>query len=180
MSVKSATAFGLSSGLEPGLVWLNTTSFSGVASQSVNNVFTSTYTNYRINLDNITYSTSTDTVLRLRAAGVNTTTNYIGAGVYLDHSSSTVNGQLVSSMFLGNSSGTNGKVYGYIDIFNPNVAIETSASYFKPYRYTTGTSGAYTHALAFFQTDSTQFDGFTIVAGAGTISGSVSVYGYNK
>jgi len=163
-----------------GLTLISTTSFSAVASQSVNNVFSSTYTNYRINLDNITYSQSTDTVLRLRASGVDTTTNYIGAGVYLDHSVSTVNGQIVSSMFLGNSSGTNGKVYGYIDIYNPNVAIETSASYFKPYRFSTGSSGAYTHGLAFFQTGSTQFDGFTIVAGAGTISGSVSVYGYNK
>jgi hypothetical protein len=154
--------------------------FSAVASQAINNCFSATYTNYRINLDNITYSQTTDTLLRLRASGVNTTTNYIGAGFYMSHDSTTVTGATVSSIFLGNSSGTNGKVYGYIDIFNPNLAIETSASYMKPYRFNTGTSGAYSQGYAFFQTDSTQFDGFAIVAGAGTISGSVSVYGYNK
>jgi hypothetical protein len=36
---------------EPGLVLLNTTSFSGVSSQSVNDVFSTTYQNYRVIID---------------------------------------------------------------------------------------------------------------------------------
>ena len=38
-----------------GMVLLNTTSFSGVASQSVNDVFSATYTNYRIFINLIFY-----------------------------------------------------------------------------------------------------------------------------
>jgi hypothetical protein len=154
--------------------------FSGVSSVSLNGVFSSTYKNYRINFDNITMPTSaTDLILRLRAGGVNTTTNYTGAGFYMTHNSATVNGATVSSIFISNTSGTGGKAIGYIDLFAPYEAQETSASYAKPYRYGTTSANAYTHSYAFFQTDSTQFDGFSLIPGAGTISGAVSVYGYN-
>ena len=50
MGVKSATARGLTSGLEPGLVLLNTTDFTTQSSVVVDNVFNATYDNYLINL----------------------------------------------------------------------------------------------------------------------------------
>ena len=53
MGVKSAMARGLSSGLEPAMVLLNTTSFSGVASQSIDNVFTSSYKSYMIKIESV-------------------------------------------------------------------------------------------------------------------------------
>ena len=72
-----------------------TVSFSGASSVSLNGVFSSTYKNYRISFDNITMPTgagATDLLLRLRAGGSNTTTNYTGAGFYMTHNSATVNG----------------------------------------------------------------------------------------
>jgi 4-hydroxy-3-methylbut-2-enyl diphosphate reductase IspH len=49
---------------DPGLVLLNTTSFSAVASQSVNDVFSATYDNYKIIVTNTICS---PTNFRLRA-----------------------------------------------------------------------------------------------------------------
>ena len=52
MSVKSFKTSGIKVDLAPqGLVLLNTTSFSAVSSQSINDVFSATYTNYKIVLD---------------------------------------------------------------------------------------------------------------------------------
>jgi hypothetical protein len=161
---------------------LGIVTFSGASSVSLNGVFSSTYKNYRINFDNIIMPTGaggTDMLLRLRASGTNTTTNYTGAGFYMSHNSATVTGATVSSIFISNTDSVSGKAYGYIDLFAPFEAQETTASYAKPYRYAAGTSGSYTHSYAFFQTDSTQFDGFSLVFGAGTGSGAVSVLGYN-
>jgi hypothetical protein len=44
------TTLGVYAPSTSGLTLINTTSFSGVASQSVNDVFSATYDNYRINL----------------------------------------------------------------------------------------------------------------------------------
>jgi hypothetical protein len=64
---------------DPGLVLLNTTSFSAVASQSVNDVFSSTYDNYRIVCE---FSSSTDQEIffRLRASGADLTSNVYRIG----------------------------------------------------------------------------------------------------
>jgi len=171
------TVDGLPSG---GLVHINTTSFSAVASQSVNNVFTSDYTNYKLIFDNITFSGGASLILRFRASGTDTTTNYTGGGLFMTHNSSTLTGDPLTTIFLGNSSGTAGRINGFIDIFAPQAARETSAGYWKPYRFAAGSSGAYAHGYSFFQTDATQFDGFSLVATANNVSGSVSVFGYRK
>ena len=67
-----------------GMVLLNTTSFSAVASQSVNDVFSATYDNYKIilNIDS-TSSASYDLVLRLRVGGSDlSTTVYTYGGIF--------------------------------------------------------------------------------------------------
>ena len=68
-------AFGLSSGLEPGLVLLNTTDFTGVPSQSINDVFSATYNNYLIVIDDLIRNTggALDIYLRLRVSGTDST-----------------------------------------------------------------------------------------------------------
>jgi len=82
---------------------LGIVTFSGASSVSLNGVFSSTYKNYRINFDNIIMPVGaggTDMLLRLRANGTNTTTNYTGAGFYMSHNSATVTGATVSSIFI--------------------------------------------------------------------------------
>jgi hypothetical protein len=179
MSVKSATAFGLSSGLEPGMVLLNTTSFSGVSSQSINDVFSATYSKYRINL--ILKGTNTGQVrMRLRVSGSdNSSTNY--RYQYLSASSTSVVGARGTGQTVWLVGRTNADVtqfcFSQLEIMNP---FETT--------YTTGfTEWSDAHTgnidISFLSLGldvTTSYTGFTIIAEAGTMEGSIHTYGYNE
>jgi hypothetical protein len=165
----------------PGLVLLNTTSFSGVASQSFNNVFNATYDNYRIVASNIiTTSTLSAISMRLRKAGTDNTSNiYYRQIIETDGASiSTNRTQDTSWRFSEQLSTSAGAVS--VDIFNP----------FQASKFTTYTSldlqRAVTLPRIFVQgcthnlNSSADFDGFTLINSVGNFSGEVSVYGYNK
>ena len=67
-----------------GLTLINTTSFSGVTSQSLNNVFSATYRNYRVVIDYVPATTSGVFSLRMRASGAdNSTSNYQRAIIFM-------------------------------------------------------------------------------------------------
>ena len=82
MGVKSATAFGLSSGLEPGLVLLNTTSFSGVTAQAISSVFSSTYRHYKIIGSITSVAANTQVKLRLRSGLTDNTSTVYASGLW--------------------------------------------------------------------------------------------------
>ena len=67
-----------------------------------------------------------------------------------------------------------------IDIFHPNNAtIPTSFS--NTFLYDGAATLVYQSAVGVHNlTSSADFDGFTIIPDAGTVSGIISVYGYNK
>jgi hypothetical protein len=163
-----------------GMVLLNTTSFSAVAAQSFNNVFSATYTNYRI-ISNTTASGSTGYLnFRLRASGSDITgANYTNSSAQAPYAT----GGALSNDPSG-ASQTLWRNYGYIDsvqdyavvqdIFSPFATAWTSYVNLKARleyggEFATGVYKATTSA-----------DGFTIYPSSGTISGSVSIYGYNK
>jgi hypothetical protein len=174
MSVKSATAFGLSSGLEPGLVLLNTTSFSGVASQSFNNVFSATYDNYRI-IYNLTTTNAADTVsLRLRASGTDNSgaTNYRTSRIVVTDVSTTSR-QSTNLQQLVTASNT--IVAGSVDVFNPFPNNQT----YTIAHSISGESASTYITSGMRMVDNNSFDGFTIICAA-NMSGAISVYGVNK
>ena len=159
-----------------GMVLLNTTSFSGVASQSVNNVFTSTYKNYVLAL-NCSGSSNLDMYFRFRASATDKTTGYYRNNTAMTASSTTVNGvngNNIGYHFIGYTWSSGLEASSVIQVLNPQDAAQRSVILFQ----TTG--GDYWVSGGGFQVDSTSFDGFTIYPNTGTISGSVSVYGYNK
>ena len=153
------------------------TSFSAVMSYSANNVFTSTYRNYRI-IFNPTEGAGSIT-MKLRASAVDTSTNYNG---YTTYGTS-------SNLFANNPSGTDewylcdmttaadGSGFGVIDVLNPQVAFPTT---FLGQFY--GASGAdnYFYTDNGRQNSTTQFDGFTITALTTAMTGTYTVYGYGK
>jgi hypothetical protein len=159
-----------------GLVLLNTTSFSAVASQSINNVFSATYQNYRI-VVNFVCSTNTALNIRLRVGGVDNS----GASAY----------SLQSAQFSSTASSiaraTGAQWAGFdapdirngisFDLFNPFEALVTTGSsvnlYFDSASIANQIQGLY-HNVA------SSFDGFSFFPSSGTITGEVSVYGYNK
>ena len=162
-----------------GLTLINTTSFSGVSSQSVNDVFSTTYDNYRIYFQNLTNSSSGDIRLRWRVSGAdNTTTNYKSAGQQngTDNSTASVGQTSQTSIRIGYfTSGSNNFLTG-IDVLNPFLTFPTGT--FNS-AFDGGGAGFSTVTTSLFNA-TTSFTGFTVFPASGNISGSVSVYGFNK
>ena len=157
-----------------------TVTFSGASSVSVNDVFSTNYTNYRLMI-NITDASADDFALtiKFRLAGTDTSTNYVSQRLYayttVVGTDPNVHGTDEIWISLGD------KDFDYtgvsVDIYNPNVALPTSLT-----AIATASNGAnnYLTFAGGYNSSATQFDGLTLITSAGTISGSVSVYGYNK
>jgi hypothetical protein len=170
-----ATVFGLDTGA---LTKINKTTFSAVASQAVTSVFSSTYDNYMVQIALTSVTVGPFVQLRFRDAGGDVSSaNYgytainfssLGAG-----SNTQVQGRnqtlaYVSAQDLTDTFGTT------IDIISPNLATKTMAN-------CTGTvpvGNSFLTAFAFGGT--TQFTGFSLIASAGTFTGTVTTYGVEK
>ena len=153
--------------------------FTGCTSFSVNGAFTSTYTNYLIITDSISASAQTDINFRLRASGSDTTSGYKGliftkpftSGVAAPVSIGTTTFG-TSNIYFGDGNSTSNFSNNFV-ISSPNVASKTSLTGAVISEDTYFTVGGY-------QTDSTQFDGFTFYTATNNITGVVRIYGYSK
>jgi hypothetical protein len=165
-----------------GMVLLNTTSFSGVSSQSINDVFTSTYTNYKILLNIDSTSASPYILGRLRASGTdNTSSNYNSTDVVTNASSSGL-------VFTSSYGGTSWRMWGNFNpdsgtaeilVSNPEKALKTTFN-----SYGSFVPGAITSRPPRWfggnATVTTSYDGLTIFPDSGTMTGSISIYGVNE
>ena len=152
-----------------------TVSFSAASSVSLNGVFNATYESYRI-LVNIIGTTTADLRMLLRASGTDAATNYNRELLVADGSS--VSGGRVTSQ-------TNGFFIGYLNstyysgsdiiMMSPFSSSATfcSANYVR-------TDGPQVGLNTGLHTTASSYDGFTISPASGTMTGSVSVYGFNK
>ena len=162
-----------------GMVLLNTTSFSAVASQSINNVFNATYRNYRILIDAEGAGSSTDLQLRLRVGGVDAS----GANTYrrtvldVNGSSVTANRNDNSFALLGEVNSNDGAPSWFvIDITQPFLANETNWMSIN----SRNQLNSFLSIVAGYHDVTTSYDGFTIFTAGGTnMTGQVSTYGYN-
>lgn len=156
---------------------INLVCVSAVATQSFNNVFSSTYDNYLI-VFNTLHSSDSGLTLRLRVGGADASTSAYEwqriRGV-----SSTISTTAASSQtsfdIVVNSSGTSYEL-GALHLFDPAKASATYLSVFSNYV----TNSASIGSIGGRHNVSTSYDGFTLIPTAGNITGTVSVYGYNK
>lgn len=156
--------------------WTKITSstFSAQTSVSINNCFTSTYVNYRVLL-NFTSSATNSLYLRFRSSGSDNTANsYTGGWQYQFMSNSGATsavGGLATYLYLQDTVTGNIGHASSIDIFNPQATDRTRilnnavwTSYFS-------------NGAGYFD-NTTSFDGLTIYPTSGTITGTISIYGY--
>jgi hypothetical protein len=151
---------------------------SAVASQSVNSVFSATYDNYLLVISGITGNGTMTVDLRLRASGTDSTANYYW-GIALTNASAT------SIPSGGNNAGTyrlmnvtaNKRGFVNLNIEDPFLASDTLFNGSLTGEFSGSVAGGESGGL---HTAATSYDGFTILSGGGTITGTVSVYGYNK
>ena len=163
-----------------GLTLISTASFSSVSSVSLaNNSFTSTYANYKLVLNISNYTDAQYFRARLRASGAdNTTSNYQGNFFVIYYNATgTVNdvsglNENAFNKFAYSPGSTS--LYMNVDIFNPQATAKTSYS-----GTVTGVENAQYLNSGWFNS-TTSFDSFTFYPISGTITGSYSLYGYNK
>jgi hypothetical protein len=168
-----------------GLTLISTTSFSAVASQSINDVFTSTYDNYKVVINADTSATNVSMSWRMRASGTdNTSSNYVyQQGVATG--SNTIAGEssqaspVTAWPFWGSGGITSVSTWEIYSPFETQNTGMTGLSY-----YIDSSTGANTNHVGMYRagatTVTTSYDGFTFFVASGTMTGKVSVYGYAK
>ena len=155
-----------------------TVTFSSVSSVSLNNVFSSTYTNYRIELNGTNASTLLNWHAKMRASGSDSTANYNSSEFWVSSAGSSGIGSYINNggfFQINTNDNSNGGCPTWFDIFRPFEAAVTNVLG-QGYDGSAGKS-KYFGGL---HNVSTSYDGITIACNTGTISGIISVYGYNK
>ena len=165
-----------------GLTYITQATPSAVATVSVNNCFTSTYTNYLI-ISNFTAGVGADTsfTFRLRASGTDATTNYNGSRIAGSGGavSSGANPDGTDEWSLGAFNGANATTFHKtMNVYSPQAAVATN------YNAVTGfvlNSGVYAqYLLQGTNTNATSYDGFTMTIGGTSFTGTIRVYGYQN
>lgn len=163
-----------------GMVLLNTTSFSAVASVSLpTNTFSATYTCYRL----VVNFTAGDSALywRGRAAGVdNSSSNYMWVtGFYNSNSTPGTSFQgSGGTTTAGGNMGFPKDASIVVADLNGIFATQKAQMVSHVSRGDGSTAIAYNFASSGMSV-TTSYDSLTLIIGSGTMSGSVSVYGYN-
>jgi hypothetical protein len=162
----------VSVGTTPGLVYITSATASASAALNINSCFSSTYTNYRI-IYNFTASTTLELQMRFRLV----TTDYSGTE-YTDYgfgmgSGGSFNLQHVNTtQFTIGYVNTTEPIHGSMDIYSPNVAVKTNFSNLSGIAASIYENGRVN--------TTTQYDGFSLLASTGNITGTVKIYGYSN
>jgi 3-oxoacyl-[acyl-carrier-protein] synthase III len=159
-----------------GLIHIETQVFTNVSSVSFsNNVFSSTYDNYKLIATKTAGSTTNSMAFRLRVggtdeAGSNYNRQFLSAG------STTVSGAVNTAQNIINFMGAQAdRQSATLEIFLPFAAQRTQIITFANQ---TGTNPIFITNSE--HTGNTSFDSCSILANTGNITGTISIYGYRK
>ena len=167
---------GASAAPASGLTFISTNSFSASNQVNVDNVFTSTYQQYKIFINITARSADTNIQFRLRAGGTTNSGNdytYIGWDVNDAGGSGAAYGVATSRLiqFVSNTGAATGSV---IEIFNPQQTLVTKA-------FLQHDTGTLWRTMGGHTSVTTSYDGFSLVADVGeNITGNYWVLGYQK
>jgi hypothetical protein len=182
LTADSAEATGMkwAAGSAGALTLISSTTFSGSSAHNVNDVFSTTYQNYLVQINMDAPSATGYNQLRLRVSGADdTTSNYFWSGVYNVSNATTPAGEGGSSQssFTYSYVESAGTAQMTLNICNP---FETKVTtYTNTSARTTGTQSVLYYNGGAFNT-TTSFTGFTLFPASGTITGKVRVYGYSN
>jgi hypothetical protein len=155
------------------------TAFSAVANFFADGVFTSDFTNYKLIIRYETSSTGT-MGMQFRAATVDTATNYNFQLLVADDT--VVAGGRSTAQTSGRiANNTNGAFISFVtvEICGPQLASATTYMASNVRNSTAYTTTLFEDRYG-NQSASTQFDGVKILISTGTMTGTYTLYGYNK
>ena len=162
-------------GSDAGLIHIETVTFSAVASQSFNDVFSATYDNYVITC---TLSVAQELYFRLRVGGSDASGNYNHAmgesnnsGYTNRYSTSQSFGFFGTQVYINNVNGLK------MEVIEPFLTVPT-----KFLINTTNLSGGIPRSNfgGGIHNVSTSYTGISLIPSSGTISGTASIYGLKK
>ena len=159
-----------------------TVTFSGATSISLNDIFSSTYTNYQFNLVLTSASVAdADVRARLRLSGTDASSSYYEGGTLQGAAVlSAVNNLNITNWDLGRThSATDPNAHASISfkVFQPSQARPTT---YHTESISWNNSNIVTFRFSGFHTTLTSYTGITIFPGSGTFGGTLSVYGYSN
>jgi len=163
-----------STAYQPGLTLITSDPFSAVSSVSVDGVFTADYQNYLMIVSG-TISANNWIDFRLRASGVNATGNDYTRQSFEVSTTTTIAGRLTETrgrLVFSNSQ----PFYAVVQLNDPANAVPT---YWMSHANRDGANPVI-HLVNGQHSLSTVYDGVSIIAGSGTITGTVRVYGYRN
>lgn len=152
----------------------NTVTFTGVSSVSLNGCFTGDYDNYALIVGGAG-STTLNFTLRLRVSGTDSSANYDFQRMNINNTTVTGARSTGQAQWILGETGTDRQGF-QAQLFGPAIAVQTVAT-FDNVRRSGGLAiekWAATHAV------STAYDGFSLIASTGNMTGTVSVYGFKK
>ena len=161
------------------LTFIARTSFSNVASQAFDSVFTSTYKNYLVVFDNIYAATGSDKLqLQFRYSGNTTqTTGLYSNCVWARANAATVtnefitNGTQANIGFTTGASATQGSGFMYVSqVGNTSTTAIANGQYFEG-------QGLYGGSFNAISSTNRTYDGFLLKSSSTNITGTVSIYG---
>ena len=161
-------------GDRPGLLLISKQTVSAASGVIFNNVFTSTFRNYRIIMSNRTQTTSGDSLMRLRAGGTdNSSSLYNTLGVSNSISTGPSRFAVIdnTSINVGQMSSMTG--FTIMDIFGPQLNTITNYSWqAQGNEISISSQGRHNFVGV--------FDGFNLFPPSGTTSADIYVYGYSE
>ena len=161
----------------PGLTKIADTDFSGASDATFDNVFTSTYRNYKAVISIKPANNNVALQFKVRdGSGDITSSNYAYKALYAlnNNSNAFINGGAEATGTGGlitSGAAQNIAYHGFIDILEPNIADRTGLLGMQ-----TGTGHLLIHSGSFNLT--TQLTGIKFKTSSGNISGSIQIYGY--
>jgi hypothetical protein len=153
------------------------TSFSAVSAVNVDGVFTSTYTNYLMNV-NVLASGADTFNIRFRVGGVSTTTNYGTQSFTADNTTLTGARTSAAAQSTIGALRTGQRTSIPLYIYAPQIAQWTNVV--TSYVDNAGSTTFFRSDSHCAQASTTQFDGVSIFCSTATITGTYSIYGFNK
>lgn len=157
-----------------GMTFITSSTFTTSSAVNINNCFTSTYENYFL-LTAFTASSATSLSLRLRVSGAdNTTANYNSQRIVANGATISGGGITAATSWQQVAyTGADTNNFFQLWVARPQTADNTT---FLGDGISTNTTITELKSAGFF-TATTQFDGISIIPVAGTITGTVRVYG---
>lgn len=160
-----------------GLTLVTKSSFSAVTSHSLNSCFSATYDFYEVKIAFTASSGAPDFTIRLRASGTDDSADYAGTTIYAFGTtlgSNSNNSLGTDEFFVGGSGSTTANYTGInAQICNPFKSQVTTLFADSSY----GTSNVFNFQNIGYHNDAGSFDGFTLLASTGTMTGTIYVYG---